>query len=745
MNKYIHRHYRILCASLTGSILALQGTPVAHAGEVGDAIRGLADTTSIHEKITLKDLGLEQTITLGSNAAARDIYIPVPADIPLTEPNLALKGRYIRADGGRTTYTLALDGNLVAARSPTDESGSADISIGVDGSPRASGFVRMGLNWSSTIGQALCDDERIIGNALQISPDSYLEYSYDPSAIKDISGVWSALPHKVVLLVSSDKLDAASYDAAWRLGVALERAGKSVKVVPVPQAGSRVDVTDLDVPSALVSVPAFAALANGGEITLSNEAEVGALLLLNAPLSLRANVAVVDNALSENIKKALDAVRQQLVQIDAEAGPALDALYKRTNSLSEPLPSKGVAVRTLAYRPVIAVAPDAAGAASGLFDTLWRRTAISGNVVLNTVGTPAENSDRIPLGSLNEAANSLDVTARGDWTTTFDLGATLAKGKVPASLDMLVSAAPGATDTLPVASVFLNDYLLGARQLTANGQPEDISVDIPSYALQPRNTVRVQFQRQPASDRCRETPQAYPASVQPNSTMRLTDAPKVQDFATLAPQLAGDASVLVPESWRSQATRTLPTVIEIANASGVSPAEASFRLQDSSATVTPEKPFVAFDVSIVGATEAVKVSNGRVSIADKHGKVFYDIAGMDNIAVLQAVTDGKVPGLSYHAVGEAPVFEKPFRLSRGDIAVVGAKGILASANSNGVPLYLTAEGAQGGEPFTWKKLLDPSYLLHNLSWLLTVGLVGLFVILLLLAKVARRRAKKDQA
>ena len=746
MNRFFRRSYRMCCAAIAGAVLALPFAPSALAGEVAEAIHDLIGSSSVRERITLEDMGFEQLITLDSNAAARDIYVPVPAGIPLSRSNLVLKGRYIRGDGGRTTYTVAVDGNLVAARSPTDESGPVDIAIDVEGASRPSGFLRMGLNWTSAIGEVFCDNENITGNALQISPDSYFEYSYDPSTLKDISGVWSTLPREVTLLVSADKLDAAVYEAAWRLGVALKRADKDVKIVTIPRTGSRVDVTGLAIPSALASIPAFAALAHGGEVTLANDAEAGALLVLDASSVPRVNVAVVDGALSEGIKKALDAVRQQLVHVDAEAGPLLDALYERTNSLSEALPPNSVAVRALAHRPVIAVAPDAAGAAAGLFDKLWQRTAVSNTIVLHAVDAPAGTSDRVLIDPLNETPKSLDVVARGDWVATFDLGATLVEGKVPAGLDMFVSAAPGATATLPVASVFLNDYLLGAKQLAANGQPESISVNIPAYALRPRNSIRVQFQRQPASDRCRETPQAYPAAVHQNSVLRLSDAPKAQDFTTLIPHLAGHAAILVSDNWRLQASRTLPTVIGVASSFGVSPIKASFQLLGS-APVTPEKPFLAFDVPTTGAPDTVKVAAGRVSISDTRGKMLYDVAGMSKVAVLQALVNGKAPGLSFHTIGEIPTFENQLQLSRGDIAIAGEKGVLASVNSNGAPLLLATDGFLGGEPFSWEKLLDPTYLLRNLSWLLTVGLVTLFLILLLLARRARRRSnrKKDTA
>ncbi len=735
----IERRY-ILTSMLVGSLMAAQAGHGAKAGEVADAIKALADNTIVRERITLRELGFPEPVSLASSAASRDIYLPVPAGAPLVKPTLSLSGRYLRADGGRTTYTLALDGNIVAARSPSDAEGKVDIDIGVDGAPRPTGFVRLGLAWSSTTGRFLCDEDRAIGNVLQISPDSALNYGYDPAKVTDISSAWAALPRKISLLVASDALESGSYDAAWRLGVALERAGKEVRVVALPKPGDEIDATGLNVPPALASFPAFAALARGGKVKLAGEAEVGALLLLGAP-QLRADIAVADPALAAGLKAALDAVKAELAGTDADAAAAVDALADRKDSLLKPAEAKSVGLGVLAGRPVIAVAPDAAAAASGLFDTLWRRTALARHLIVNVAGKPEGDADRVPLGTLDAAAGNLDVVARGDWTTTFDLGATLAKGKAPTEMDIHVAAAPGATSTSPVASVFVNDYLLGARRLTADGRPERIAVSVPSYVLQPRNTVRVQFQRQPASDECREQPQGFPAAVLPDSAMRLGPAPAPRDFAGMVPLLAGDAAVIAPAGWRNAATKTLPAVIQVADALGVSPGAAELTFHDGDAAVAPGKPFLAFETPVEGAAEVVKASGGQVSIADNKGKVFYDVSGLDRMAVLQAVTGAKQPGVRYKAVGQGPQFDKPFRIAQGDIAVLGEDGVVAAVNSSGEPLYLNEDGTQGGrnEAFTWKQLLSPSFWAHNFSWLSTLVLVFGFVLLLLLAR--RRRNK----
>lgn len=740
------RRSAILSSVLSGAcgLIIMHGGNAAQAAEIADAITALSQQTEIRERVSLKALGLTEPVVLGSSDARRDIYLPVPANIELSEPRLVVDGRYLRADGGQTTYTLAVDGTVVAAQSPTAPQGDVEISVDVEGAPRPSGFVRMGLAWSSATGRFLCDDARPIGNMLQISPDSHLEYSYDAGDVKTIADAWSALPQRVVLLVSRDELTSESFDAAWRLGVTLERAGKTVDVAALPTIGSEFDVSGLEIPPALKRVPAFAALAGGGVITLSSDAEIGALILLDAP-QLHAHIAVADQMLAGGLTTALKAVAEELERADAAAVDAIDTLVVRKNALAMASEPKSIEIATLTGRPVIAVAPDAARAASGLLDGFWRRTASTDHLVLDTAARPDTDTDSIALASLNQAAGNLDVVARGDWTTSFNLGTSLPEGKVPASMDVYVAAAPGATATAPVASIFINDYLLGAKRLTADGKAEKISVGIPSYALLPRNTMQVRIQRQPASDECRETPQPFPAAVLPESRVFLKSAPKLGNFAEMTARLAGDASLFVPTNWRLDATRSLPTIIQLADTVGVSPSRATLSFEEGDAEIEPKTPYLAFDTPVKGARDTVKVSGDRVSIADAKGKTFYDVSGLERVAVVQAVSGSKEPGVSYQSVGTPPVFETPFQLAGGDIAVLGEDGVLAAVNSRGAPLYLNEDGSQRGDaPFTWERLLDPAFWMHNLSLLVAGVLAFAFFLLIFFARRAKKRQSADQ-
>nr|WP_272213308.1 hypothetical protein [Marinicella sp. W31]MDC2879255.1 hypothetical protein [Marinicella sp. W31] len=153
---------------MSGVILCA-GLQAAEAGDVSDALRSLAASDVVTRKVPLTELGIDTPLALTSSFIARDIYIPVPAGVPLIKPSLSFDGRYLRGDGGTTTYVVSLDGYAVAARSPEKESGVTGFDIGVDGSPRDNGFVKLGIEWLPSIGKFYCDNTRPIGNQLLLS------------------------------------------------------------------------------------------------------------------------------------------------------------------------------------------------------------------------------------------------------------------------------------------------------------------------------------------------------------------------------------------------------------------------------------------------------------------------------------------------------------------------------------------------------------------------------------------------
>ena len=208
-------------------------------------------------------------------------------------------------------------------------------------------------------------------------------------------------------------------------------------------------------------------------------------------------------------------------------------------------------------RPVIVVAADAGAQAAGLFSQIWQQAA-AGSHADRHRGRRAQATTPTPCRCkyLGAKPASFDVLAHADWNATFDIGSVAADGKGPGTLVIDVAAAPSAARTPPVVSVFMNDVLLGAKEMEANGKRERIVAPVPRYALQTRNVIRVSFVRQLASDRCRETPEPYPVSVLASSHMLLDKIEASSDFTGLMAKFANGGTLLVPAVAPGRRRRT---------------------------------------------------------------------------------------------------------------------------------------------------------------------------------------------
>lgn len=697
---HLHRRgKRTLGFALVAALSVIAMYPaLAEDGGIAAALRTLQTDRTVTRTVTLRDLGFTGPVLLSPIDARREIYLPVPANVAIDDAALSLGADYLKAAGGGATFVLSIDGYPVAGRSPDQASGSFKVDVGVDGAPRKSGFVRLGASWLSSTDAALCGDTLATGNIVKIDPSTRFTYRYDPAAVGDLLTAWTAIPSTASVLIAGKALGAEAYDAAWRVGVALERAGKEPRFVALPAVGDAVTPSGAPVPPGLAAVPAFAALAGSAPHTLANPAEVGAYLLLDG--GTLADIAVADPALTVQIRGALDALAAEIAPHGADATAAFEALRKSADSLAVgPSAPDEIGLALLGGRPVIAVAPAAAGKADAIFSAFWRQLAVARSLRVQAAEIPHNVGDSVSLTGLSSTADSIDVLASSDWSATFSLAELSTDGKVPSSLDVDVSAAPNATPYDPIVSVFLNDYLIGAKRLYADGHPERVSADIPDYALRPTNVLRVTFTRQPVNERC---PQAYPVTVLPSSRMNLSASKPTPNFLGVVPRLAGASKLLLPTRYLTDAPQTLASVVRLADGAGLSPRRASLTLVNATdggapATVVPDAPFLALDVDLPLPKErSATVTGDHLVLGADPTAPLYDVEGLGRLGVIQAVP-GDVPGLIYRQVGaHGPVFEGPVRLAKGDIAVLSDAGTVAEIDSADPAATRPAPAAESG-------------------------------------------------
>ncbi|MBC5765141.1 cellulose biosynthesis cyclic di-GMP-binding regulatory protein BcsB [Ramlibacter albus] len=630
-------------AQAQGSVTApVQPGAAPAGGTLAAAAPAAAQTPGqwIPRAMSFQDLGFTGPVVLGYPDTIREIYLPVPPGINLSNATLNLDASYVRADGGRTTMIVAVDGVPVSARAFVADKGDASLVIPLDNKPRPSGFVRLNIDWRTAVAREnTCADARTPGNLLRIEPTSKFTFNYAGNELLDLTTAWSALPPNPVIGISSNKLAAAAYDSAWRVGVALERAGKRPQV------------------------------------------------------------------------KAMGAgVVPDIVISDQGAG------------------SNEVKLANMNGRPTIVVAQDAGAKAAGLFSQIWQQAAAGQSLVVTAIEEPKSENKAVTLKYLGAKPGSFDVLSHADWNATFDIGQVAADGQGPGTLVMDVAASPSAARTPPIVSVFMNEVLLGAKEMEATGRRERIVAPIPRYALASRNVIRVSFVRQLASDRCRETPEPFPVSVLASSHMLLDKIEPTGDFTGLMAAFGSGGTLVVPAAHLSDAQGTLPRVIRLASSTGLSPMKAKFVTAEGNSAPKVDGPFLAVDVPMNGDKSEVKAENGRLYLSGSKDKPLLDVRGLNRVGVLEVVNAGGNTGAVYRTLGtEPPPFDKPMQLSEGNVAIMGNNGLRTEVNTHDPGGQLAMRETKPG-------LFDRSY-----WWLLPILAVTFFIALLVYASRARRR------
>lgn len=739
MQPTIHRHSfsRTGARWALGSLLGLGAlfAQTASASALGDAIRQLGASDGLQRSVTLKELGIVDPVVL-AGTATQDFYLPVPRGLPLGDASIAFDGRYLKGEPGTSTVVISLNGTPAVSQTVPDGEGTLQRNLPVAQPARASDFVRLGVNWRNrNNSQQRCDENHSLANSLTISPQTRLSYRVDPRDVRTIEDVWNTLPVRTTVLVSGRQLEQASFDSAWRIGASLQRNNRRMQVRALPAVGEVIDLRGLEVPAALAGVPAFAALRGAEpQHKLASDAELGALIMLGSA-QVSGDIVVADKALQQRLTAAFAALQAQLAA-DPDAGQALQQWRARRAPLaSEALASQQLRALPMGRQMVLAVASDAGARVAGLQEAALQRLLVSDNVTVAAAQPPQwDEAKGIRLSSLGGSPDSFDVLSRGEWTMNFPLSAVASQGRMPGEITLYVAAAPGASATRPVATLFWNGMLLSARQLDANGQPERLRARVPGYALGINNTLRVSVQRQPYSADCNEIPQPYPASVLPAiSYVTPGKAEPNGSFIGLLPLLGARSQLLVPASYLSAAPAALERMANLAAASGLSASQAELVVAQADAPAKPSMPFVAMEVPVEGAKPLVTVTDGQQLRIRGKSLDWLDIKGLKQLSSAEVVTAGGQQGVLWRAIGEwTGGLGEPFLLNRGNIAVIGGDGPLAWVDSSnpdaGIP-----SGPREGAFHEWRNFL---------SWSvpgIAIALVVVVLLVLLAWAVARSK------
>ena len=106
---------RASVATFAAALLTAGGVHAA-PDDLGAAFAQLSHGRVVTRSLSLAEVGMREPLVLQAPEAIRELYLPVPANLPISDAALQLDGSYLRADGGRTTMLVSLDGAPVLAR-----------------------------------------------------------------------------------------------------------------------------------------------------------------------------------------------------------------------------------------------------------------------------------------------------------------------------------------------------------------------------------------------------------------------------------------------------------------------------------------------------------------------------------------------------------------------------------------------------------------------------------------------------
>lgn len=735
LNRISHSSRSSMLVPLAAAILLSTVTATASSADgVGRHFLQMASDQSVQRQVTLKELGITTPLIFTGVESQRELFLPVPAGVQVTNAALQFNASYLRADGGRTSMALSVDGYPTVARRLAEEQGDLSQGIAIPGQARADGFVKFGVKWSSVISETVCSDQRAPGNALRIEPSTRFTYSYDRSAIKSIATAWSALPPNPVLLVSGRNLTPDAYDTAWRMGLTIKRAGKRPRWMAMPAVGDTVNLSEISVPPELRSIPSFASLMNGdAKYKIKNNAEIAALFILGNQGQFRADLVVADAAMKTNLRNAMNALGAEIQASSPDASTIFQNWLKTDVAiLDQKDEADQLSLVSFVGSPVIMVSAKGGKKAAALLDTLWRPIAAAKDLTVETAEALRAKASTVLLSQFGGINGTMDVSEKAERAVSFEIGELVGSGRLPSQVVFDLSAAPGTNGEAPVVSIFMNDYLLGARVMTADGQPHRVIVDIPYYTLAARNIIRIAFIRQSSKLQCHDVTSSFPVTIFPGSHLKLKQMAPGNNFVGIAARYAKESTLIVKDAWLQDALAMLPMTVRMADAAGLSSIHTQFSVLKQGEPLKPATPFLALDVAPEGKPTAEE-HNGALVLNGAEKTPILQLKGLDRIGVAEVVEVNGQSGIRFYSVGKnMPVLTSSFRLAHGNLAVITDAGPVLQIDKNDPTDSRFAK--EDNPQSLWQR--------HMEWWLAAIAVI---IFILISARVAQVRRNKRKA
>ena len=610
------------------------------------------------------------------------------------------------------------------------------------------GAARVGFTSDGDL-QKICEHP-VPGDSRAIEASTHLSFYRDGS--NDGAGAASGpepwysaiqgMPDTVHVLVAAAPLQPASFETGWRLGISLMQTGRDIAIRTFPTAGEAVDTTGLVVPDALAAVPAFAALRTAdSRHVLANHAEVGALLVLDAP-QLLADVVVLDDALRAQLNAALDALMATVNDEDARASLA-NWRAQHVPSAQTPTTKPLLAQQAFGARKAWVATPQTAESlsASGVAPTNAAWTLLYASANGAALATDRQQAGPIAKSAGTEGkTQQFTVQAPYNWGANFALQAGANAQRVPDFVNVQFKLPDAVRNQGPVGVVHWNGILLAAQQLKASNGINTIRTRVPVYALGAVNVLTVSMKLNAAVETCVGagnfpiTALTLDAAADPGAVPEQRTAPA--GFDEIAPRLAGKAQVAIPTQYLQRPRMGLGNAIRLAAAGNISPWHSALVVIKDGTRFSPTAPYLALNVDVRDETRAIDQSNKQLLVGGRPVQG----PGWTNsspASVMQLSQTQNEFGLRWYPLGdETPVDRTGLLINHGRMALLGLAGNVAWLNASGNEFH-TTEQEKVGPMYEWRSLFSWGAPLAGL-------LLGMLVLLTVSAGIANRLRRRKE-
>ncbi|MGZ8967081.1 MAG: hypothetical protein ACXW1C_04145 [Gallionella sp.] len=658
-----------------------------------------SETVWVSRSVSLRESGFTQPLSFNSKIRERHFYLPIAQNANVKEVVLELDATYLRqfvsTDGltvlinGVPTRSLSLaqgaspsflkmtslDGTPVSLDTASELNSHLTLQIPLTNLDPSARFVDVGVSFNSKSEAERCTDIQGRANELLINPNTALRYRFDRRSVTDVRSFLTTLPKQANILLPSH-ITPVQYEAALRLSMGLRHQGVEPRLETFPVLGDSVAVSHLKIPDALRKSSMFADLANALEqqtpFTLKTERDLAAWLVLRLAAQNGLADVIVDSA----------EVRAALLQSGA--------LWRTQASLAD-LPKAAFQALEWAARPVATPANlsivNWADAQILLLDAPQQTPAalLAGSFWAEIAnGAELNVNQALPLTTESQAhrlmiAHNLPVQyLQGEVHWEVPFGAKdLPNGERPNALQLNILSAHRKGDTPAVVSVYMNDFLLTAKDLREDGEVTAVSAFVPLYTLKANNVVRIEV-IDTAQKNCASS-QPLPVQVLPSSFLGLGGASDVSEFFSLLPHLTQASAVLIPPSYLQNASDSLPTVSHVLQ--GLAMTASGFKVEFASGKeFIPQGAFVSFEVAPKGLPSLVETNLNQLVVRDKNHEVIFDSKGLGSLAVVQIIG---AQGVLVSRVGQGALnLVTPIELSTGNLVVMDRQGVKLVLNSN---------------------------------------------------------------